>query len=497
MTTSARAEQPKLRRVLGFWPAYGAAVGLVVSGTAMVSVGNVAGSAGRAAVLTGLIALVPMMAAAFAYGELTAMLPGGGMISEYTMPALGRFAAVFAVLSGYLVLISTDGGTQQVIGGLSVESLTGIPQYVVSWLLLGIVVLLNLFGVALYGRTEAIMTVGMMAAFLLIGLAGVAQLGETWGVAEPLAEQAPFFPAGGAWLTAVGVAIWWFIGFEFACPIAEENVKPHRNIPRALWIGLISIYVFDVIFVWGISRYTPTDILTGSSIPHVDAAELMLGSAGKTVMTLLTIGAAITTANAEMAALPRMLYGMAREGLVPSFFAYIHPKYRTPWLGILFTTFLMGITTLYATLRGADIGIILTLILTACIAWMVSYAIAMVDVIVLRVKYPNYPRLWKAPGGIVTMVIGLVGVAYAIYTLADYLLYSLIYMALIAVYTFGWLKYKGFKLAETTPIEYVAKEIMDRSEKIQEWDDAVDEWLAHREWDHAGYVEYRKTAMDD
>jgi hypothetical protein len=61
----------KLKRILGFWPAYGAAVGLVVSGTAMVSVGNVAG------------------------------------------------------LSGYIVLISADGGTQQVIGGLSALTSTG------------------------------------------------------------------------------------------------------------------------------------------------------------------------------------------------------------------------------------------------------------------------------------------------------------------------------------------------------------------------------------
>ena len=70
----------KLKRTLGFPAAYGAAVGLVVSGSAMFSVGNVGGTTGYATWITALIALIPMMAAAFAYSELTAMLPGGGMI---------------------------------------------------------------------------------------------------------------------------------------------------------------------------------------------------------------------------------------------------------------------------------------------------------------------------------------------------------------------------------------------------------------------------------
>ena len=89
--------EKKLRRALGFAPAFGASVGLVVSGTAMFSVGSLAGIAGNATPLVAAIALIPMMAAAFAFGELAAMLPGGGMISDYTLPALGRFWAMFAL----------------------------------------------------------------------------------------------------------------------------------------------------------------------------------------------------------------------------------------------------------------------------------------------------------------------------------------------------------------------------------------------------------------
>lgn len=153
--------KPKLKRTLGFAPAFGAAVGLVVSGTAMFSVGNLAGTTGYATFIVAAIALIPMMAAAFAFGELASMLPGGGMISDYTLPALGRFWAMFALLSGYVLLIACDGGTQIMMGGTSVESITGIPQVVVALVMFAIVITINVVGVSVYGAVESWLTVGM------------------------------------------------------------------------------------------------------------------------------------------------------------------------------------------------------------------------------------------------------------------------------------------------------------------------------------------------
>ena len=59
-------EQTKLKRALGFSASYGAAVGLVVSGTAMFSVSSVAASAGHATFISAAIGMIPMMVAAFA-----------------------------------------------------------------------------------------------------------------------------------------------------------------------------------------------------------------------------------------------------------------------------------------------------------------------------------------------------------------------------------------------------------------------------------------------
>lgn len=476
------SQQTKLKRVLGFPASYGAAVGLVVSGTAMFSVGNVGALSGNATFISAAIALIPMMATAFAFGELTAMIPGGGMISDYTAPALGRFWATFALLSGYVVLIAADGGTQLVMGGLAMEQMLGVPQLAVSLVLLLIIVLVNVFGVEFYGRAEATVTIIMMIVFFILAVLGAAGVGETMGVATVVPENAGLLPEGG-WDTvfgAVGTAIWFFIGFEFACPMAEENKKPYKNIPYALIFGLITIYIVDIIFVFGAVKYTELGLMASSSVPHVDAATATLGFWGGIVMGGLTIAASFTTGNAYIAALPRMLYGMARESLVPAVFAKIHPKYRVPMYGIAFTVFLILITTVYISISGGTSELILIFINTACITWLIAYIIAMVDVLVLRKKYPDFPRLWKTPYAWITLPIGILGALYAIYTLSYVFMYAFIMMVIVAVYAIVWNLTHKLPINNIVPLEELVKDVRDRSEYLAVWDEAVEKWLESR-----------------
>lgn len=469
----------KLKRKLGFAPAYGAAVGLVVSGTAMFSVGNVTGTAGFATPIASLIALIPMMMAAFAFGELTAMLPGGGMISDYTLPALGRFWSTFALLSGYLVLIAADGGAQVVMGGLSLKELTSLPQVVGSLILFGIVVIINILDVGFYGRVESLATISMMVIFAALVLISNTGLNDSLGAAKIVNQISDGILPSSGWSTvfgSVGSCIWFFIGFEFACPMAEENKKPYKNIPYALILGLISIYAIDALFSIAATKYTDLTQLSSSAIPQTIAAQAMMGKTGYIIMSLLTVLASFTTANAYISSFPRMLYGLAREGLVPSFFGKINRKTHTPVNGILFTTLLIGALTIYITSKGANADVVSGLINTASITWMVSYAIAMIDVLVLRKKYPDYPRLWKAPRAKVTMPIGIIGVIYAIYTLRNSLPYALICMAIVALYSFVWSKFKRIELFTVMPIDQLANNIRARSEKLPVWDEAIDQW---------------------
>ena len=154
----------KLKRVLGFGATYGAAMGLVVSGTAMFSVTRVAGQASHAVWITGLIGLIPIICAALAFSELSAMLPGGGMISDYTSPALGRFWGTLAVLGTYVLLAAADGSTQMAMSGYSLQDVTGIPAIITSLVFLVLCLFINLFDVGVYGKFAGALPIGMMIA---------------------------------------------------------------------------------------------------------------------------------------------------------------------------------------------------------------------------------------------------------------------------------------------------------------------------------------------
>jgi amino acid transporter len=178
-----------------------------------------------------------------------------------------------------------------------------------------------------------------------------------------------------------------------------------------------------------------------------------------------------------------MLYGMARENLVPGIFARIHPKYRVPMYGIIFTVFLISLTTIYISFNGGTSELILIFINTACITWLIAYIIAMVDVLVLRKKYPDFPRLWKAPFAWVTLPIGIIGAIYAIYTLSYVFLYALILMAVVATYAIIWNKAHGLPVNNKVPLENLVKDVRERSEYLAVWDEAVVDWMKKRNFE--------------
>lgn len=182
-----------------------------------------------------------------------------------------------------------------------------------------------------------------------------------------------------------------------------------------------------------------------------------------------------------MASLPRMLYGLARENLVPKIFAKINAKTRTPIYGIFVTTIMIFVTVCYITLNGAKTEVVQGLINVASITWLISYAIAMLDVLVLRKKYPTFPRLWKAPMAKITMPIGLIGVVLAIYTLKDALLHAIICMGIVSLYCIIWGKIKGVDMKEVPHIKATVLDIRERAEYLELWDEEVDRWCKENE----------------
>lgn len=436
-----------LKRALGFWQSYGVAVGLVVAATTMVSLANNFGSVGPAFIIPAAIAGIACIFIVMSYAELSTAIPGAGMIADFTMPAMGRSMSIFGVLTGYIVLISAGGACESIISGMCAEVVWGIPHKIFAFLLLVIFLIINFLGVEFLGRAQIILTVGMMSVLLILGVGGLLQIGT-------VAEQIPveFNPYGwGTVATAMLGGIWLYIGIEYVCPMTEEIIKPEKNIPRSMIVGVITIFICDMLFGMAIVRYVPLEAIATSDIPQLLGAEAMYGTFGVTLLAIATILAGASSADSHMAAVPRMLYGLARDGMLPKAFAYLHPRFRTPWVAIV-AAFACLSTPLFINI---DIGVILNYVYIACVAWLVSYIIVQVDLIILRKKYPKLHRPFKSPMYPLPQIIGIVTCIYTIVTSGSAAIIGAGYfMIVFMAYSILWVKFvMKKKCFEPVPLE--------------------------------------------
>jgi amino acid transporter len=454
---------------MGFWQSFGVAVGLVVAGTTMVSLAFSFGDIGPVFIVVAGIAGVGSILIAMSYAELASAIPGAGMIADYTLPAMGKSMSIFGVLTGYIVLITAGGACECFIAGQAAQALNfpdigSLPGYkVFALILLLLFLIINFLGVEWLGKSQIILTIGMMGALAVLGIGGLLGIGT-------VTEQIPvdFNPGGwGKVAVSMSAGIWLYIGIEYVCPMSEEIINPEKTVPKAMICGVIAIFTCDMLFGEAIVRYIPLDILVNSDVPHLAGAEAMYGSVGLAVLAVATIFAGGSSADSHMAAVPRMLYGLARDGMLPRIFAYLHPRFRTPWFAIGVVFLCMCVPFFI----GLDITSIMGLIGIACAAWLMSYVIVQVDLIILRKKYPTLHRPFKSPAFPIPQIIGLFVCVYTISTSGpDALKGVLPYLAAFAAYSILWVKFKMkepcFKPVPITELTAVKVTFDDHSKEV-------------------------------
>ncbi|WP_428910870.1 APC family permease [Niallia sp. Krafla_26] len=451
----------KFNRSMGFWGAFSTATGLVVAGTTMVSLGNSMGLVGPVFVVAAFIAMIVSMLVSFSYAELSSFIPGAGMVGDYTLVAMGRFMAIVVVLSGYMVLVSSAGALESITAGLATEIL--FPNFNGTIAAIGLLILfliINLIGIHVFSAVQIIVTCSLMVMTTVMGLFGLFEIGTINETVDTV-----FNPNGWSFVfQSIALGIWLFIGIEYVAPMAEEIKNPSKNIPKAMIFGLLTIFVADALFGLAITRYVPLDTLSQVESPQVEGATAMFGEIGLILMVLITIIASASSINSHLAAVPRMLYGLGREGLLPKIFTYLHPKFRTPWAGILFVFALLCIPFLLS----INIELITTLISVASVTWLMSYIITQLDVIILRKRYPKAKRPFKTPFYPAPQIIGIIACAYMIMTITPETtkklqIYSIAgtIIAVIVLYAWVWLKVKKLSMFTPVPLEQITSDFND------------------------------------
>lgn len=341
-------ESHELKRVMGPGLLLLFIVGDILGTGVYALTGNIAGEIGGAAWAPILIAFAVATITAFSYLELVTKYPGASGAALYTHKAFGihfiTFLVTFAVLCSGLTSAATASSAvaSNFAKGFHLE-LSPFGITVVAMVFLGILALINLRGVSESVKLNVVLTCIELTGLLIVILVGFwaasqgnADFSQT--VVFETSEDKGIFMA----LTAVtSLAFFSFVGFEDSVNMVEETKDPTRNFPRVMLLGLsvtLVVYVLVSIFTVAI---VPIGQLGESTTPLLDVVRI--GAPGipiDSIYPFLTIIAVANTALINMLMASRLLYGMARQGVIPGILGKVLPERRTPWTSIIFTTVL-------------------------------------------------------------------------------------------------------------------------------------------------------------
>lgn len=402
----------KLRKSLGLITLLSVSVGLVVSQGVMVLMLQGAGIAGPAFLIPLSLAFLLALTYAFSFSELALMIPRAGSLSSYTEVALGHFAAIVSTFSGYVVVAMFALSAELLLLDqiISIVYPGVFPNLSVALGVLVLFTLLNLLGIDIFARLQTALATMMLIILLALGLSAL-----TGSASEPaLSASLPevWNPMGAGVLTLVAMAIWGFVGAEFVCPLVEESHRPERNIPWAMILGITIIFVTIALYALGALYYVPQEQLASNALPHYLYATALFGETGKHVLVIAAITATCSTLNTSLAAIPRMLYGMADNGQAFPQFKLLSRRFNSPWVAVLFVSGITGVPILF---MGDDPGVVGMLLIAAAIAWLLAYVVCHLDVIALRRRYPNLRRPFRTPFYPLPQLFGIAGMLISIY----------------------------------------------------------------------------------
>jgi APA family basic amino acid/polyamine antiporter len=198
-------------------------------------------------------------------------------------------------------------------------------------------------------------------------------------------------PSGAAVGVLAGSAIVFFayIGFDAVSCNAEETKNPQRDLPIGI-LGSLAIstvlYVLVSIVLVGMIPYNLID----REAPISDAFHRVGLGWCEWIIALGALAGLTSVLMVTLLGQPRIFMAMARDSLLPAFFAESHRKFQTPYKSTV-------VTGIFVSLFAGFIPLSILVELVS-IGTLFAFAIVNISVILLRKKHPEIPRPFKCPG---------------------------------------------------------------------------------------------------
>ncbi|MFI6370665.1 amino acid permease [Streptomyces sp. NPDC050546] len=417
----AEADGGQLRRTMGLTQLTLLSVGATLGTGIFVVLGQAVPEAGPAVVFSFVLAGLTALFSALSYAELAGMIPGAGSSYSYTYATLGELAAwvcgwclvleygvsVAAVAVGWGQYVNellelTAGWTlpASLAAPPGAGGVANVPAAAI--VALAMVVLLR------GSRESAVVNAAMVAVKVaaLVLFCAVAFTAFRAGNFQPL------FPLGMAGVSAGAASLFFsYIGFDAASTAGEEAKNPQRDLPRAilLSLGLITaLYCAVAVAAVGAmpwQRFAGTEATLSEVLVHAVGG-------GTLWPVLLSVGAVVATTSVVLAVQygqTRILFSMARDGLVPPVFAKVHARTGVPRANtIIVSAFVMVLAALVPLGALAD---------ATSIGTLFAFALVNAAVLILRRRSPGAPRGFRVPMAPVTCTLGALCCGYVMWGL--------------------------------------------------------------------------------
>jgi len=404
----AKNNLPKLDRQLGLFDSTMMVVGIVIGSGIFMTTGLMAGALPSASLIliAWLLGGLQMLAGALTYAELGAAMPKAGGQYVYlreaygTLPAFlfgwvafiayltGTNAAIAVAVAEHLGSFYPGISTHNIIIGFDYFSISGGQIFAI--LLILILSFINYLGI-LFGKwiqnVFTILKIGSIFFFALTGL--FISTGNHIDFSIN-----PTSMSIGSILTGLGIALvavtWTVGGWEYVTFAAGEIKNPKKNLPLALIIGTVVIFVLYIIINIAYLKVLPMDSLIGEIKVGEATAKSLYGPGIAGAFVVVVIISMFGSLNGNILVGPRISYAMAKDELFFSKAADVHPKFHTPGNAIMIQGFWAAVLVLSGTFEE----IITLVVFVNFMMWIAASS----TIFVLRIKQPELERPYKVWG---------------------------------------------------------------------------------------------------
>jgi len=347
-TSPERKEEATLLPTMGLAALVIYGVGDMLGSGIYALIGKAAGVMGNTIWLGFLTSMVAALLTGLSYASLGSRYPRAAGAAYVTQRAFRRsflaYVVGLAVVASGLTSFSTQtrafAGYFQGMVGMSIA-----PEVIILGFI-AVLSFINFWGMREATWLNVLCTTVEVAGLVIVVLVGL----RFWGGVNYM--ETPVTASGA--VTALGIPLilqgavltfYSFVGFEDMINVVEEVKNPRHVFPRAVVLALaITTVIYIAVSVTAVS-VLPHAELAASEQPLVDVVRRAAPWFPPVAFSFISLFAITNTALLNYIMGSRMVYGMARQGLVPRALGNVHPTRRTPHIAVLA---LMAVVTVLA-----------------------------------------------------------------------------------------------------------------------------------------------------